>query len=64
MKTEINKYPIFKELFNQNNEEFKQNIINDYLINFLIKYLEVQKTDFITNQKLLSFLKFIIKLKF
>ena len=55
MKTEINKYPIFKELFNQNNEEFKQNIINDYLINFLIKYLEVQKTDFIINQKLLSF---------
>ena len=63
IKTEINKQNIFRELFNQNNEEFKQNIINDYLVNYLIKYLEVQKIDYITNQKKLSFLKFIIKMK-
>ena len=50
IKTEISKQYIFKELFNQNNEEIKKNIINDYLINFLIKYLEVQKTDYIISR--------------
>ena len=63
LKTEINKIYIFKELFNQNDEKFKQDIIEDYLVHFLIKYLEVKKTDYITNQKLMSFLKFILKIK-
>ena len=63
IKTEINKHHIFKELFNQNNEEFKKSIINDYLINFIIKNFEVQNTDYIINTKLLSFLKLIIKMK-
>jgi len=63
LKTEINKIYIFKELFNQNDEKFKQDIIEDYLVYFLIKYLEVKKTDYITNQKLMSFLKFILKIK-
>ena len=63
LKTEINKYPIFKETFNQNDEKFKQYIIEDYLIFFIIKFLEAKKSDYITNQNLLSFLKFIVKMK-
>ena len=64
MKNEINKKNIFKEIFLQNNEEFKKLIFEDYLINYLIRNYEVQNTDYITNQKLLNFLKFIIKKKF
>ena len=64
MKNEINKKNIFKEIFHQNNEEFKKLIFEDYLINYLINNLEVQNIDYITNQKLLHFLKFIIKKKF
>ena len=64
MKNEINKKNIFKELFHQNKESFKKLIIQDYLINFLIKDFMVENTDYITNQKLLDFLKLIIQKKF
>ena len=61
VKVEINKYDIFKAIFNQNNVEFKIMLLEDYLKYYIVTYAEKNNFDYLLNEKLLSFLKLIIK---
>ena len=63
LKTEINKYEIFKAIFNQNNAELKIILMEDYLKYYIVIYSEKNNVDYLVNEKLLSFLKLIIKTK-
>jgi len=64
IKTEINKYDFFKQIFNQNNEELKKMITNEYIKYFIINYIEKKEmNDFEVNEKLIGFLQLIIKIK-
>ena len=54
----IMKNEYFKELINFNIET---TLIDDYLIYFIIKYIEKKRTNWETNEKLLKFFKLIIK---
>ena len=64
IKVEMEKIELFKSIYNQNDEELKKMILNDYLKYFIVLYLEKKETDYIINEKLLNFLKLIIKIKF
>ena len=64
IKVEINKIELFKAIYNQNNDELKKMMLNDYLKYFIILYLEKKETNYKLNEKLLNFLKLIIKIKF
>ena len=64
IKVEMEKIELFKSIYNQNDEELKKMILNDYLKYFIILYLEKKETDYKINEKLLNFLKLIIKIKF
>ena len=63
LKIEINKYEIFKAIFNQNNEELKIILMEDYLKYYIVNYSEKNNFNYALNEKLLSFLKLILKLK-
>ena len=63
IKVEINKIDLFKAIYNQNSEELKKMILNDYLKYFIIKYTETKETNYKINEFLLNFLKLIIKIK-
>ena len=63
LKVEINSHEIFKAVFNQNNDELKILLIEDYLKNYIIIYSEKNNVNYLLNEKLLSFLKLIIKAK-
>jgi hypothetical protein len=63
IKIEINKNQLLNVIFNQNNEELKKILFEDYLIYFICKYLEKKNFKYEINDKLLSFLKLIIKIK-
>ena len=63
IKAEINnKIELFQTIYNFDNEELKKMILNDYLKYFVIKYSEDEGSKI--NEKLISFLKLIIKIKF
>ena len=59
----MEKNELFKSIYNQNDEELKKMILNDYLKYFIVLYLEKKETDYKINEKLLNFLKLIIKIK-
>ena len=63
LKVEINEHEIFKAIFNQNNQELKIMLLEDYLKNYIIIYSEKNNVNYLLNEKLLSFLKLIIKAK-
>ena len=65
IKVEINnKIELFKSIYNNENKELKKMILNDYLKYYIIKYSEKREQDYKINEKLLNFLKLIIKIKF
>ena len=63
LKNEINKNELIKEILYQNNEDLKKLIFEEYLKYYATKYLEKKNIDYIKNEKVLNFLKLIIKLK-
>ena len=63
VKTEINKYEFFKVIYSQNSEELKKLLLEEYLKYYVIKYIEKRNVDYKTNEKILSFLKLILKVK-
>ena len=65
IKIEINKIELFKIILNNENEELKKMLLDDYLKYYIIKYTE-KKNDlnYKMNEKLLRFLKLIIKIRF
>ena len=63
IRVEINKIETLKVIFNQNDENIKKILFEDYFIYFICKYLEKKNIKYEYNPKLLSFLKLIIKIK-
>ena len=63
LKIEINKYDIFKAIFHQNNNELNLMLLDDYLKYYIIIYSEKNNFNYLLNEKLLNFLKLIIKAK-
>ena len=63
LKTEINKYEIFKIIYNQEDEKLKTLLLEDYLKYFIIRALEDKETDYKTNENIFDFLIFIIQTK-
>ena len=63
LKVEINEHEIFKAIFNQNNIELKILLMEDYLKYYIVIYSEKNNVNYLLNEKLLSFLKLIIKAK-
>ena len=64
LKTEINKnFEIFKAIFNQNNIELKIMLLEDYLKYYIVNYSEKNNVNYLLNEKLVNFLKLIIKIK-
>ena len=63
IRIEMNKQELFKIIYNQNNIELKQLLLEEYLKYFVIKYLEKKNVDYILNETILIFLKLIIKIK-
>ena len=63
IKIEMNKYEFFINIHNQKQEELKQLFLDEYLIYFIIKYLEKKDINFSKNGKILNFLKLILKVK-
>ena len=61
VKIELNKYDIFTAIFNQNNVELKILLLEDYLKYYIVNYSEKNNVHYLLNEKLLSFLKLIIK---
>ena len=63
VKTEINKNELIKEILYQNNQDLKKLIFDEYLKYYASKYLEKKNTNYMNNEKVLNFLKLIIKIK-
>ena len=64
IKNEINKIELFKTIFNQNNNELKEMILNDYLKYYIIKFIEKKdNSNYNLNESLLKFLILITKVK-
>ena len=63
IKNEIKKLQSLGELFNQNNEQIKKMLLEDYFIYFICKYLEKKNIKYEINEKLLNFLKIFVKIK-
>ena len=63
IKIEINKNELLKAILYQNNDELKQLIFEEYLRYFTLKYLEKNNLSYSNNEKVLNFLKMIIKIK-
>ena len=63
IKIEINKNDLLKNVFNQNDEEIKKILFEDYFIYFISKYLQKKNIKYEINSKILSFLKLIVKIK-
>ena len=63
IKVEIDKYDFFQNIF-KNKDSYTKTLYNDYLIFFIIKYLEKNTiVDYTINKNIISFLTLIIKLK-
>ena len=62
-KTEINKSELFESIYNQNNMELKQLLLEDYFVYFVIKYIENKDINYEINEYILNFLKLIVKMK-
>ena len=60
---EINKNELLKAVLYQNNEELKKLLFEDYLTYYIMKYLEKTNVNYLNNEKVLNFLKMIIKIK-
>ena len=63
LKIEINKHELLKIIFVQNNEELKKLLFDEYLNYYTIRYLEKKEMPYLFNERILSFLKLIIKIK-
>ena len=63
IKNEIIKDELFKNLFENKNNNSNQLLIEDYLVYFIISCFEKDNINCEIGEKLLSFLKFIIKLR-
>ena len=63
VKVEINKEEFFNTLYNQNNEEFKEFLLKDYLNYFIIKYLEKNGANYQNIEKIYNFLLLLLILK-
>ena len=63
IKVQIDKLDLLKNIFSQPNEEIKKILLEDYLIFYVIKYIEKKEIKNETNIKILSYLKLIIKIK-
>ena len=63
LKIEINKHELLKVILYQNNEELKNLMFEEYLKYFTMRYLEKNKTNYKNNEKILNFLKLILKIK-
>ena len=61
---EINNYELFKEIYNQDNEEIKRKMREDYLVYYVIKIIEKKDTNYSTNENILEILYLILKIKF
>ena len=61
---EINNYELFKEIYNQNNEEIKRKMREDYLIYYVIKIIEKKNTNYSINENILEILYLLLKIKF
>ena len=62
IKIETNKNELLNFIFNQNDEEIKKLILNDYLIFFICEYLKNNNIKYEINEKLLNFFKLIMKI--
>ena len=60
LKIQISKHNFFKELFNSNNKEI---LYEEYLVFFVIKYIEEKNIKPEMNERLVIFLKQLIKIK-
>ena len=63
IKIEMQKYEFFTNIYNQKKDELRQLVLEDYLIYYIIRYMGEEEIDFSKNEKILSFLKLIIKVK-
>ena len=63
IKIEMQKYEFFTNIYNQKKDELRQLFLEDYLIYYIIRYMGEEEIDFSKNEKILSFLKLIIKVK-
>ena len=63
MKIEINKYEYFTNIYGQKNEILKNLLLEEYIIYYTIKYLEKKNVDYSVNEKILGFIKLIIKVR-
>ena len=60
---EINKIELLKVLFESKNNELNETIIHDILYNFIIYNFEKENSGIIMTEKLLNFMKLILRLK-
>ena len=63
IKNEINKNELLKAVLYQDNEELKKLIFEEYFKYYAMKYLEKANINYLKNEKVLNFLKMIIKIK-
>ena len=63
LKTEINKYEIFKIIYKQEDDKLKSLLLEDYLKYFIINSLEDKEIDYETNENIFDFLILIIQIK-
>ena len=62
---ELDNIEFFRVMYNQNDEEIKQLLLEDYLKYYIIKILGTkQNTNYITNEHIYSILLLILKIKF
>ena len=62
---ELDNIEFFRVMYNQNDEEIKQLLLEDYLKYYIIKILGTkQNTSYITNEHIYSILLLILKIKF
>ena len=62
VKTEINKYEYYKEIYCQKNNELKRLLLEDYFIYFVIKNLELKDNYYSINGNIFDFFKLILKI--
>ena len=63
IKREINKKDLIKAVLNTNNNELKKILLEDYLVYYVIQYIEKKEIKYELNSYILSFLKLMIQIK-
>ena len=63
IKVEIYKEEIFKEIYNQSNEDFRKFLLKDYLNYFILKYIEKNDGNYENNEKISNFLSLLLNIK-